>query len=1516
MRTTLQIQSNTTLNNILKDYQGVFNVQNQMASGQRVNNPSDDPLATNEGMRLDTMISKVQQFNRNIITGQSFLGLSDGVINNMNKLLTSAKSLTIGSSSESTTHEMRQANAVEIQSALNEIVSLANAEEAGRYLFGGTQTQDEPYQIIGSRYVYYKGNEEDINIQVDSATYMPINTTGESVFGSMTSTLSSKDLSPDITFGNTYSTRLEDLNNGIGVPPGSINIKFSAFPDNGLNIDLSDCDTIEDVAKKIESESLKASKAEWNPDNRAGAPYSYYAKRYIKVEINEDRNGIQLVETDDVWEATKNHPENRPPDYPGFTNPSSLEVSDVAGSLTASRLGITGISRYSVDPLNTQQVIPQALTGKDLDPRMSTLTLLADMAGYVDSPFTITNGALPEKVGIMEINDTSNNFSDWTLNGLTKGSNTDKDGELYIKTEETYAGSGEYYVNIYKGPSYLAEDLVAQGMYEAGIIDLKEMNSSGITGTVSMPTLTMPVAPTTIKGVFNESFTSTISVPAYEKQLADLSYHDVISEFRLRGMTPGRNPQNMGYDACDSDGNFNLEVLADYSAVIPLQPNTYLSDVQIDYAGLPAGYDEFNFVVNGANIEIYPAGVTPGPGNIMATGTETPPGSSNFTFTADTTNYPDMTNEAFTATITPPLPASGTSNTVRVEEKVTVNVYNDNINPRSLIASGELPAGQSKGTVDLAGIGNFKSLAGSVYIDWSKNIDPATGAVYDDPANLKPQTQLKYDMKATFATVEDLTNAINTSNTYTTASVSDDGNGIDITSHLAGAYMIVTENVPRANHYNDYGQLGEINLTSVINDYNTDYDGKIYTNITTTRDKEITIPGATTNPCMIYNTEVALYNDNPQDSEFNSDSNLVGTATIQTAYDSTNNTWYKEDTTTGEWKEISFPEDGRISINQSNHSGLDGTLVLNSIRIPQSPYESTTYFDPDAATGEKHLESAIVINTNSYSFAANTDAQGVKYDQLESATLTNALTGINTDNDGNIHATVGFKIYDDNSGLINQLDLQGVIDSNGVAPTVPVTAGNTDIDGKLHAVTSYSVTGTGATTYPQLQQLEIRSVTRNTDTTPESKIYARVDPGNNTIHYYNDSSMLASHEVATSVIPSTPGPHTVGINPVSGLFTLKGNVTIPDIADMANETLVIDLTKTSVSLYNDSSLTPDSIVAAGNSDSEGHIELTSYNNSNITGSVSSPLPPDGILRPQYDDEISINTRERQVILYSDEGYSQRVGKGDFSNFAGGAISLDDLNKSNLGGTLNLNNVVDSTDTHNQVQNLSLNGIKLGVANNANVNGMLYMGVEETPAGSGDYTVTVYNDENATTAVASGTVDMTTGIVNLSEMGGSGITGSLKVANPPSWSPIEQNTPGSLIHIDVSGQNPELLISQPLGMQNSGENREENIFTTLNDVLDAMNNDDVEALHNLIDRFAVDHDRVLTSQAEIGTRVNRMKMLDYRHSDEIVNFTKIRASRIDLDYSKAIVEYQASQNVFDAALKTTAQLVPMSLVDYI
>ncbi len=1496
------------INNILNDYARLYNVQNQMATGQKVNKPSDNALATNEALRLDAVIARTRQYNTNIISGNSFLSLSDGTLSNMHALLNSAKSLTVSSASETTTHEMRQANTVEIQSTLTEIISLANAEEAGRYLFGGTETTEPPYEIVGTRYVYYKGNEESIKIQSDAATYTNINSTGSEVFGSMTSTLMSEDLSPKLSLSSSYSTRLDDLNNGLGIPAGSINIRYSAYPDNGINIDLSDCDTLADVAEKIEAET-KAASAELNPKKTAGAPVSYIAQRYIKVELNPDGNGIQLIETDPIWETTADLPDKRPPDYPAFTNPSSLEVTDVGGGLVATRLGISGEVNYTVDPLNISKVIPTPLVGVDVDAALTKNTLLCNLKNYVDRPFTITNGALPNKVGIIEIDDSANNFSNWTLNGLDSGINTDKDGGLYVRMEETASGSGEYYLRIYKNDSYLSKDLVAQSTevltspVNVGLIAIDEQNQSGITGSVQMPAVSLPTPPTTLQAQFDESFSATISVPAFIQELQESEYHNVTDEFRLSGMMRGRDPQDKGDDTCSYDGEFYMEVSNSYTGVVSGDPTGQMQSANINTANLVRGFDtdangDVYLRMDGANtIGVYSDSTYT---TLVANATWNV-GDSSVSFTS-------VGGHNFTGTMSVEdagaLPVVGSEAKLSIESNVEVNVYNSATAPRSLIATGTLPEGAESGMVDLKGTDNFSYLSGSVYVDWTKNLNPSTGFEYFQSDGVTPQDKITYDMTSTFNTVEDLMNAVNSSNTYTTASIDDDGNSLNITSHLAGAHMIVTESMNRINHYNDNGQLGEINLTSIINDFNTEFDGKIYSNITTKTGDTVTIGAAT---CTKYTTTVELFNNTPTDDDFDEETDLVGSTKSEAAYDASTNTWYQYDSINGTWNSVSnYPQNTALSITQSNHSGLNGTLELNSIRLPQPPYTETTYFDPDAAAGQKNLSAAIVIDTKSSVFNNNIDGAGSSYGFLDYSEITNALQGINTDDDGNLYVTTGFKVTNDTDEQLNKLELRGIIDGT-----------NTDANGELFAVTSYAIENdnSSASGGRQINQLSLKNFTRGNESTLDGKIYAQIDTGTGFINFYNDDPN-AIPSTATLVGRGTIAafPAQVTITPQNG-YKLTGSLYLDGgVSDDGN--IVIDLNRGSVMMYEDSTLNPNTLVAAGNSDSNGDVELLEENSSGISGEALLPAPG-GKQDISFDNNITIDTRERQLIAYSDADYIHRVATGSFSQFAGGEVDLTALNSSKLGGSMYFNSVVESTDTAKQIQNLSLDGIKLGV--NTNVNGQLYMEVTENPPASGTWEVNVFTTDDPAIAgnrVATGTIDMDTGIVTLTQDNASGISGSLKVADPPAWYPTAQNTAGGLVQIDVSGQDNDLVVSPQRGLQNSGENREENIFTTLNDVMDAMNNDDVEKLHDLLENFETDHNRILTARANIGTRIDRLDLLTSRHEDEIINFVTLRSERIDLDYSSAVVEYQTAQNVFDAALKTTAQIMPMSLVDYV
>ena len=1397
MRATMQITANNTIRNLHKANNRYQNVVNQIATGQKVNKPSDDALATTEGLRITAVTTRLEQYNRNITnTGYSFLNLSETSLQNITGRMKDAKALVVESATETTTSSMRAANAMELASIMQEIVTLANAQESSRYLFGGTETQTTPYQIVGTSYVYYSGNSEAVKIQADTAAALQINSTGEEVFGSMTSILATGDMNPCLNIGNGFATKLSDLNGGSGVPAGSINIKMGSLSEkypNGIVIDLSGCETLQDVAEKIEVDTLAAAKEAYDPYGKATGDDRYLARRYVKVELNAAGDGITLTETDEIWEATQDNPGKRPTDYPGFINDRDayLTVAEVGGGTVAQALGIAGTAHYTADPLNVGKSIPQAIAGRDLDPVVSKNTLLADLANYSDKAFTITNGSLPSATGIIEVDDSANNFTDWYLAGLSKGANTGKSGELYVRVEETEAGNDDWRVNVYKSEKCTADSLVAQGEFKEGLVELREMNDSGLRGTVTMPPVAhaSDIAPVTLQAQFDDSYSATISLSAYKAETHNLNSVDVIEEFRLRGMYPGGDPQNRSLEPCDYNGNFAMEVSQD------------------------------------------------------------------------------------------------------ADGQIRVDVYNNVSGPRSLVASGTLEKGVNAGIVTLTGVGKFTDIEGSVYVDWTKNID------YTQTPPEAKENSIKYDMTATFATVEDLMNAVDSSNTYTTAKISDDGNGVEIISHLAGAHLLVTEQVAQATHYNDYGQLGEIDLYTVMNGYNTDPTGKIFSNITTKKeDKTASVGGAA---LPIYTTTVSLYNCDPQAAEYDDEKSLVGTSTLQLAYDEAADKYYSYSSIANAWEEVTLPQ--KLNIQQSNHSGLTGTLELNSIRIPNGSSDTSCYYDTTAAAGQKNLTRAVVIDTREYQRNAvkSADGAGEPYAYLEQTNLKGVRTGVNTDADGNLTVTTGFRVADDEKNQLTNLNLK-------------VGDGTSTDNGKLYAAVSYGVNGDDNN---QVQQLNITKITRNlenphlSDCSADGKIYVEIQGG--TVKFYNHPTDRSD---ACHVADGSVSGNTVTINKVDyngplgdGTRSLAGSFTIPG-ALSDDMDIVIDLNAASVSLYSDAAKT--SLVASGTSDADGNIELSEQNASGISGTVKIPLA-NGVT---FDNDIVVDTTKLETIVYADSACTRPVAKGEIPNAAGGEVLLTALNNSGLTGSIIVNSVVETTDKYHQLQDVVLNDISVGEDTDAN--GCVY--AEVTKIGD-EWTVNLYSSNDPTgTVIATGVMNHNTGVVNLSGTGvtpPTGINGSLRLGNPPSWMPSEQTGAGSLITIEAGNQHT-VTLNPATGLKNSGMKREDNLFATFTDTLAAMNNDDTDALHDLLDVFDQDDTRLLTARATIGTRVDRLEMLEERHVDEIFQFEKSYSNAIVLDYTEAAVRKQNAENIYNAAMTVYANIIQSSLVNFI
>ncbi|BET96653.1 flagellar hook-associated protein FlgL [Xenorhabdus taiwanensis] len=173
---------------------GIFNAQakwmqygEQLSSGKRVINPSDDPLAASQSI----MIAQSESQNQQFVTARIFakntmstqLSTIDGVVSVTHNVL---EALVAAASAESD-HD-RESYAQQLDGLKQQLLNLGNKTDGnGRYIFAGYKTDVPPFDADGSGKVHYKGGDEAISQRVDDNRSMVIAHTGKKVFLSATS---------------------------------------------------------------------------------------------------------------------------------------------------------------------------------------------------------------------------------------------------------------------------------------------------------------------------------------------------------------------------------------------------------------------------------------------------------------------------------------------------------------------------------------------------------------------------------------------------------------------------------------------------------------------------------------------------------------------------------------------------------------------------------------------------------------------------------------------------------------------------------------------------------------------------------------------------------------------------------------------------------------------------------------------------------------------------------------------------------------------------------------------------------------------------------------------------------------------------------------------------------------------------------------------------------------------------------------------------------------------------------
>ncbi|WP_039058074.1 flagellar hook-associated protein FlgL [Enterobacter sp. Bisph1] len=205
MRISTQMMYDQSMRGVTNSQSKWLDYGQQMSTGQKVNRPSDDPIAASQAV----VISQAQAQNDQYATARTFatqkVSLEESVLQQVTTAITGAQGTIVKAGNGALSDDDRASLATELQGYRDQLLNLANSTDGnGRYIFAGYKTQSAPYNASG----VYSGGNQAISQQVDASRTMVIAHTGDEVFNHISSNATLEPIDPATNLPGTPETNL------------------------------------------------------------------------------------------------------------------------------------------------------------------------------------------------------------------------------------------------------------------------------------------------------------------------------------------------------------------------------------------------------------------------------------------------------------------------------------------------------------------------------------------------------------------------------------------------------------------------------------------------------------------------------------------------------------------------------------------------------------------------------------------------------------------------------------------------------------------------------------------------------------------------------------------------------------------------------------------------------------------------------------------------------------------------------------------------------------------------------------------------------------------------------------------------------------------------------------------------------------------------------------------------------------------------------------------------------------
>lgn len=171
------------INEIMDRYADLAKTQQQLSTGLRIVNPSDDPVGITQVLPLDQAIAQNQQYNRNADAANARLSLEDGTLATATDVLQRINELAVEGSNKTLSTTDLQMISTEVKQDLQTLQGLANTQDSsGEYLFAGDNVTTKPFTEAPAGTFNYVGDNGQRNVQISASRQIAVGDSGADVF--------------------------------------------------------------------------------------------------------------------------------------------------------------------------------------------------------------------------------------------------------------------------------------------------------------------------------------------------------------------------------------------------------------------------------------------------------------------------------------------------------------------------------------------------------------------------------------------------------------------------------------------------------------------------------------------------------------------------------------------------------------------------------------------------------------------------------------------------------------------------------------------------------------------------------------------------------------------------------------------------------------------------------------------------------------------------------------------------------------------------------------------------------------------------------------------------------------------------------------------------------------------------------------------------------------------------------------------------------------------------------------